>query len=262
MTQGGLLQLMDLINRRVVPELPPLLHLRQHDEAVTATLPVPQAAPGRTGAFVDMRSEATSLAEFLHDMGQLDQDEDIYLKPASDATKLTNSKSLCIYSVQIISAGSEIGIVGAVEGGDSYEDMKVSGAPFFEQVKELATNPVLRTKVGDVAVKIRIGGDLVNILEMMGLSKATSNFPCPTCHLPRVRFSDTSFDPALRVACNGTRLGRTRATIWNEAIKQPNQRKFSVKHVPLCPIPRDPNGLIIDAIVFCELHITVRLCGK
>ena len=248
--------------RRIVPDLPPLRHLKKNDDKVFESLPKPQAAPGRQGGFVNMRNEAIALVEFLHDMGQLNQEEDVYLKPAADALKLTNTTSLCIYSIQVISRGSEIGIVGAVSGGDSYEDLKECGGSFFKDLKDLATNPILKTKVGDIPFLIRIGGDLVCLLEMLGLSKASSNYPCAVCNLQRTRFWETSNNPLLVQACNSHVGGRTRASIMNEAIKAPNDRRFSVKHMPLCQYPLDPNGLIINAIVFCELHMRIRLCSN
>ena len=249
-------------HRRVVPELPPLLHIKEHDKTVTASLPQLFASPVREGGFVDMRTEAASLIDFLHDMGRLNLEDEIYVKPACDALKLTNTKSLCIYSVQVISAGSEIALVGAVEGGDGYDDMRYSGAPFLNNLKEFAKDPVLKTKVGHVSVKIRVGGDMVNMLEMLGLAKASSNHPCPACILPRNQFWKATVDEGLLRSCNNHELGRTRASIWNEAIKPPKDRCFSVKNAPIIPVPRDTNALIIDAVVFCELHMRVRLCGN
>ena len=247
--------------RRIIPDLPPLRHLKKHDDIVFASLPQLQAAPGRQGGFINMRNEAIALVEFLHDMGQLNLEEEVYLKPAADALKLTNTTALCIHSIQAISRGSEIGIVGAVSGGDSYEDLKECGGAFFKDLKDLATNPVLKTKVGEIPFLIRIGGDLVFLLELLGLSKATSNYPCAVCNLQKARFWETPYNPLLLQACNNHVGGRTRASIMNEAIKAPNDRHFSVKHMPLCQYPLNPNGLIIDAIVFCELHMRIRLCG-
>ena len=90
--------------RRVIPELPPLLHLKKYDQEVCASLVQPEAAPGREGGFVNLRAEAVAITEFLHDIGQLNLNEDVFLKPANDALKLTNSKSLCVYTPFKLSA--------------------------------------------------------------------------------------------------------------------------------------------------------------
>ena len=112
-----------------------------------------------------MRPEIAAQYEFLRDMNLVKPEDEVYVKPANDALKLTNTSSLCIFSVEtIVSAGSEIGVVGAVKGGDSYDELKDAGKPFFWQVRELAEHPIVKTKYGDVQIKIRIGGDMVNLL--------------------------------------------------------------------------------------------------
>ena len=43
-----------------------------------------------------------------------------------DAAKLTCYESICVYSLEsIFSGSSEIGLIGAVLGSDSYQDMEV-----------------------------------------------------------------------------------------------------------------------------------------
>ena len=48
----------------------------------------------------------------------------------------------------------------------------------------------------------------------------------------------------------------------NEAVKPVKDRSFGVKRLPLLPVPRNPNALLLDIIVVCELHMTMRMCGK
>ena len=246
-----------LSHRRIVSELPPLAHLRQHNKIVIASLPQPRAAPMRDGAFVQMIPEIKTQLEFLHEMGGVNLSEEVFIQPGIDAAKLTNTSSICVYSVKTISSMTDIGIIGCVIGGDGYKDMDEAGGPFFEQVKQLARNPFIQTKFGVVPVKIRIGGDLVNMNEQLGLSKASCNHPCPACTLHKDNFVTTSYNPHLRDACNGSALARSRASIMNEAIKSSPDK--GVKHLPLTPIPLDPNGLILDSIVFDVLHMRIRL---
>ena len=247
-------------HRRIVCELPPLSHIRQHNKIVMASLPQPQAAPRRDGAFVNLIQEIKTQLEFLHEMGGVDLSQEIFIQPGIDAAKLTNTSSICVYSVKTISKLTDIGIIGCVIGGDGYKDMDDSGGPFFEQVKKLAQNPLIQTKFGVVSIKIRIAGDLVNMNEQLGLSKASSNYPCPACNLHRDYFVSTSYNDNLRHACNGPALGRSRASIMNEAIKSSPDK--GVKHLPLTPIPLDPNCLILDSVVFDVLHMRIRLTSK
>ena len=246
-------------NRRLIKDLPPLAHLKQHDEALIAKMPPITQAPGRAGGFIPIRTEIKSQIEYLGRKGCLDLEEPVVVKCGIDATKMTHSETACVYSVETVSSATEIGLIGAVKGGDSATDMEECGQPYFEQLKELDKNPSIDTDLGPVDVKLRGGGDLSNIYAQLGLCKATSRYCCPICVLPKTRFHEAGFDPLLVQACNGRGLGRTRANIMNEAkLSKPG---FSVKELPKCPLPRDPNTLIIEWIVFCVLHADLRIAG-
>ena len=247
-------------NRRLIKDLPPLAHIRQHDAALIAKMPPITVAPGRAGGFTPIRTEVKSQIEYLDRKGCLDLEEAVIVKCGIDATKMTHNENACVYSVETVSSATEIGLVGAVKGGDSATDMEQCGKPFFDQLKELDTNPSVDTNVGPVKIALRGGGDLSNIYAQLGLCKATSRFCCPVCVLPKERFHEAGFDPLLVQACNGRQLGRTRANIMNEAVK--SKPGFSVKQLPQCPLPRDPNTLIIEWIVYCVLHADLRIAGE
>ena len=102
----------------------------------------------------------------------------------------------------------------------------------------------------------------LTITEVLGLSKASSNYPCVGCNLHRDNFATTTTNLRLRDACNGPALGRTRASIMNEAVKPIKDKSFGVKHLPLLPVPRNPNELILKIVVICELHMTIRIFGE
>ena len=153
--------------RRIISELPPLTHVKEYNHSVIAGMPALLDAPGRPGAFFSLRHEVKSQLEYLAQSNGLNSEETIYVKAGVDATRLDASKSVCIYSIETISSDSEIGLVGAVLGGDQYEDMALCGKPFFDQLKELAQNPNITTKYGNFAIEIRLGGDLCNLLEQL-----------------------------------------------------------------------------------------------
>ena len=246
-------------NRRLIKDFPPLEHLKL-DEALLATMPQITVAPGRPGGFTPIRSEIKAQIEYLDQKGDLNLAEPVIVKCGIDATKMTHNDNACVYSVETISSATEIGLVGAVKGGDSAKDMAACGPPYFEALKELDANPSIETNVGAVNVKLRGGGDLSNIYEQLGLCKATSRYCCPICVLPKDLFYRAAFDPEMVKHCNGRELGRTRANIMNEAVK--SKPEYSVKRLPQCPLPRDPNMLIIDWIVFCVLHAYLRGVGN
>ena len=246
--------------RRLIKDLPPLSHLKSYDESLKETLPKITVAPGRAGGFTPIRTEVKKQIEYLDRKGDLDLNEPVYVKTGIDATKMTNQDSACIYTVESISSKTEIGLVGAVKGGDSADDMEQCGKPYFEQLKELDINPLVETNAGVVKVELRGGGDLSNLYAQLGLCKATSKHPCPICVLPKDSFYATAFDPQLVQKCNGRQYGRTRANISNEAIK--SKPGYSVKRLPQCPLPRDPNKLIIEWVIYCVLHADMRLAGK
>ena len=243
--------------RRIIPDMPPFTHVRQYEEQIISKFPPLIDAPGRPGAFFPLRDEISSQIEYLHEMGKLNLAEPVYIKAGIDATKL-NSTSVCIYSIETISTATEIGIAGAVVGGDAYEDMQLTARPFLEQVKQLATNPIINTPIGDVEVKLRVGGDLANMLELLGLCKACSKNPCPLCTISKDQFAPAATNPSLRTACN-TYLGRTIANISNIAIQ--SKAQYGVKRLPLLPAPVDPNTPIGRLILICLLHARMRLTG-
>ena len=246
--------------RRLIKDLPPLTHLKLYDESLKAKLPPITVAPGRPGGFTPIRTEVKTQIEFLDRKGDLDQEKPVYVKCGIDATKMTNKDNCYVYSIETISSKTEIGLVGAVKGGDSADDMEKCGTSYFEELKELDVNPLVETNVGAVKVELRGGGDLSNLYAQLGLCKATSKYCCPICVLPKDRFYATAFDPNLVAGCNGRTYGRTRANISNEAIK--SKPDFSVKRLPQCPLPRDPNQLIVKWVVYCVLHADLRLAGK
>ena len=87
-------------NRRLINDLPPLAHLRQHDEALMAKMPPITAAPGRAGGFTLIRTEIKSQIEYLGRKGCLDLEEPVVVKTGIDATKMTHSETACVYSVE------------------------------------------------------------------------------------------------------------------------------------------------------------------
>ena len=235
----------------------PLTHVKQYEEQIISKFPPLIDAPGRPGAFFSLRHEISKQIEYLNKMGCLNLAEPVYIKPGIDATKL-NSSSICIYSIETISTATEIGLVGAVVGGDAYEDMQLTAHPFLEQVKDLATTPVINTPIGDIEVKLRVGGDLANILELLGLCKACSKNPCPICTISKEEFANAATNPSFRTACN-TILARTKANISNIAIQ--SKAQYGVKRLPLLPTPLDPNIPIGRLILICLLHARMRLTG-
>ena len=214
--------------RRIIKDLPPLTHLQIHNENVTSSLPPISQAPGREGGFLPIRVELKQQIEHLDKLGKLDPTETVYVKYGLDSTRLTHNDTCCIYSAETISESTEIGLVGAVDGGDSHGDMETAAPPFFEQIKELDQNPIIQTDIGDVKVELRGGGDLCNVYQQLGLCNATSKHNCPCCVLPKADFWKTADNEELLTACNGPELGRTRSNIMNDA-KQ-TKSAFSVKH--------------------------------
>ena len=241
--------------------MPPLNHVKSHDKSVIESLSRIEPAPNADGGFLPLRPEIKSELEFLNKKNELTQDEPIFVVAGYDAARLTNQQSATIFSVKAISTGTCIGIVGAVAGGDSYENMAKSATPFLRQVEELALNPVVSTDIGDIPVKIKIGGDLSSTYDLFGLGKAMSNCSCPCCVLPKGQFYLAALDERIWNSCNNAALGRTMANIRNEAKKSSN-RAFSVKNSPLSRVPVNPTDLIVNWIIICLLHARMRLCGK
>lgn len=246
--------------RRINGNLPCLSHIKAHDKEVAETLPPIEASPNRNGGFVSLRAEIKLQCEYLYKIGDLQLNEPILVKCGTDATKLTYNTQACVYSVQTItSAGSDIGIIGAVPGGDSNTDLKECGPPYLKSLLELALNPVVKTEVGDFRVAVRIGGDMCHQLELFGLSKATARHPCVICVIPKNMFYRIAADPSLFNVWNSD-ASRTIANITNEAVAA--KKKFSVKTQPLSPLPLDPNEYIANVLLICLLHLIMRIVGK
>ena len=121
-------------------------------------------------------------------------------------------------------------------------------------------NPVVTTAIGNIRIKLRIGGDLSNVYDLLGLCKATGKYSCPCCVLAKDQFYLPAFNLETYIACNNATLGRTMANIRNEAKKSSN-REFSVKNPPLTRVPVNPTELIVSRITWDSLHATMRLCG-
>ena len=245
--------------RAIIKDLPPTSHLKEHHAIVMASLPKIIPAPVRKGGFLDIRGELKLQMEQLNRLDLLDLSEPVYVKGSLDATQYKHNGSMCIYTVEAISKGTEIGLVGLVEGGDGGVEMDESAGPFFDQILELDKNPIIQTDFGEVPVEVKGGGDLCNLYAQLGLCAATAKHSCPLCVLPKLSFWSAAFDPDLTEACNDRRLGRTRGNIMNEAVK--TNPSFSVKGLPRTPLPRDPNALIISWMLICSLHIDLRLAG-
>ena len=128
--------------------------MKSYDESLKAKLPTISVAPGRAGGFTPIRAEVKEQIEYLDRKGELDLKEPVYVKCGIDATKMTNKDNSCVYSVETISSKTEIGLVGAVKGGDSADDMEKCGTPYFEMLKELDVNLLVETELGAVKVKL------------------------------------------------------------------------------------------------------------
>ena len=234
--------------------------MKAHDKVLIDSLPPIEVAPNVDGCHLPLRSEIKSQLEFLYEKSDLNLEEPVYVIPGIDATRATNRESVTVFSIKTVSTGTCIGIVGAVAGGDHYENMAKSATPFLRQVEELVMNPIITTAIGNVQITVRIGGDLSNLYDLLGLGKATGKYSCPCCILPKDQFFLPAIDVDTYNACNDATLGRTMANIQNEAKKSSN-RAFSVKNPPLTRVPVDPTELIVNWIMLCLLHATMRLCG-
>ena len=191
-------------------------------------------------------------------MGFVRPEEPIWVKAGLDGTKLTHRDSVCVFSISAItSLSSVIGIIGATPGSDSYEDMILCGAPFFQQLKDLEANPTIATDAGNFVTNLKLGGDMSNQLDLFGLAKASSGHPCLLCVLDKKRFGDVFFDPLLYRACNSTLL-RSRALIINDAR---GAKEYSTKHFPVSLNPIDPSKPLIRMVVIDFLHQSMRIVG-
>ena len=244
--------------RRINSSIPPLTHLKQYDQEVIAEFPPLIDAPGRTGAFFPLRPELGNIAVHLVKKGELVVGTPLKVKMGADATKYNHISSICVYTAALITETvSEIAVVGCVLGGDGTQDMDETATPFFEQVKELALNPSIKTPVGEFLVTIYCGGDLCNILAQYGLASASSNYPCPICVCHRSLFATIPFQPQLLRDCNSSTMARTRGNIFAEAAK--SKPSFGVKNAPLSPIPISLNMPLISVILYDSLHALLRL---
>ena len=245
--------------RSVSQALPPLTHIKQYEAELR--LPEIEVAPGRSGGFCSLEEDSKTQLEHLAKVNDLTPEDEVTIKIGIDGTRLVKGMSACLYSATVItSKGSSIGVIGAIAGGDAWEDMQLCGKPFFNQVFNLAKNPKICTSAGVFNVKIRVGGDMCNILELFGLAKASSSHPCFYCVLNKSQFYLIPSHPELREACNHGPLVRTRGGIIEEAKK--SVRNFSVKNFPLSPLPLDLNRPLLLEVLLCSLHYIMRAVGK
>ena len=252
--------------RAFTADLVPLTHLKAHDALIKSFLLSSfQKAPGRKGAFCSVIDEVAIQIDHLWIMGYLKRGEIIFVKAGIDATRLTTKMSVCMYTVQVISdSSSRTGAVGACVGGDAYEDLILSGRPFFQDVEKLAKNPQIESHGESFSLNVLMGGDMANILEIFGLSKASSRNPCEFCTLDKNSFhfaAQESFEGAQKVndACNSF-LARNKANILNAASEP--AKNFGVKRAPISPLPLDPAMALINVVLICMLHMRLRLVGK
>ena len=112
-------------------------------------------------------------------------EQHLYVKFALDGTKFEHKSGACVYTVGVIADNlSDIGVIGACYGADAYEDLILTAKPFFEGMLKFAEYPFVDTSAGLLHVDVKLGGDLVSVLEIFGLAKASSGHPCPFCCLP------------------------------------------------------------------------------
>ena len=252
--------------RSFAMDLVPLTHLKSHDFLLASFLPSFQKAPGRNGAFCSILEEISIQVAHLGKMGHLKQGELLAVKAGIDATRLTTKMCVCVYTIAVISDSSSlIGAVGACAGGDAYEDLMLSGLPFFKELKSVAQKPQVECQGSFYNFTVLMGGDMANILEIFGLSKASSRNPCEFCVVKKSLFhlaAQESFEAAdaFNNTCNSSSLARTRANIHNSAAESTNN--FGVKRTPICPLPLDPTMFLISVVLICMLHMRMRLTGK
>ena len=192
--------------------LPPLAHIKPHDAEII--LPEIEVAPGRSGGFCSLQGEIKTQIEHQNIVEDLSPRDELSIKLGIDGTRLVRNVSVCVYSVAVIwSKSSSIGIVGAVTGNDAYEDMMLCAKPFFTQVVAIATNPQVQTSAGLFKFKVKIGGDMSNLLELFGLSKACSSFPLLLLHPPQVPVLPHPISPKSRPRLQPLSFGAHKG--WN-----------------------------------------------
>ena len=120
----------------------------------------------------------------------------VHVKFASDSTVLSHLLSACVTTVHTITnKGDEIGVVGVVSGGDSWEDMMLCAKPYLDQLHEFAKNPQITTEKGTYQIIVHVGGDMCHLLSAYGQMQASSGYPCFVCVLPKSDFYLTLFHP-------------------------------------------------------------------
>ena len=239
--------------------LPPLSHIKSHNALIM--LPEIEVAAGKSGGFCKVLQEVETQLNHLTKVVELRPTDEVHIKAGIDSTKLVNKNSVCVYTIaSIAKKGSQIGAVGAVQGGDAWEDMQLSAVPFLNQLEALAKDPNVATAAGIFKVKIVWGGDMCNLLELFGLSKACSKYPCLYCLLSKTQFAAIPYRSDIYTMCNESHLVRTRANILDESRK--SVRRYSVKNSPLSPLPLDPSQPLLTIVVICMLHLVMRIVGK
>ena len=245
--------------RRLHPSLPPFSHIHQYDQLMAQDAPMIMDAPAREGGFLKLREEVAKQATFLFQTKSLEPQEPFWVKFGIDATKISHNQSVCVYTASVITCkGSTIGIVGATVGGDSHEDMRLAGPPFFEQLPDLEQNPFIEIASGRHQMKVVFGGDMCNLLELYGLKKACSGHPCIFCVIPKKSFAAV-FENSSLANAGKTNLLRSRGQI---IVDVRGQKGFSTKAIPLSPLPSDPCKQLIYLVLFCILHLRMRLAGN
>ena len=173
--------------------------------------------------------------------------------------EIITDQTVCVYTISVItSSSSDIGVVGAVLGGDGHADMSLCGPPFFSQLKQMEAEPILQTSTNQYPYTLMVGGDMSNILEMFGLKKASSHHPCIYCIVPKDQFGALFYNPEFYNAATSALL-RSRGQIIMDAR---GSTIFGTKNIPISPIPSDPCMKLIYIVLICVLHMRMRLTGN
>jgi hypothetical protein len=178
--------------RRLCPDLPFSSHVKRFLAELTLTLAPISRVPGlRSGGYLNTKTEAINLFNHEVQIGTITEGSRILLKIGGDGTRISKKETGTVYTIAISNEHKplNIGLTGVVLAKDDYVTMKETAMPLLNECRSVAQILRLESESGFfVSVKWVLGGDMIWLLDIYGLSKPTANFPCLFCHMRKDQF--------------------------------------------------------------------------
>ncbi len=210
--------------------------------------PTPNNVPGARMCFTELLRDR--VAHFLKEHPEK-KGETIKIKICGDGAKTSRVANYISLSFSIVDdcastmAAKGIHAIAIINGAEDYDNMAAGFETTFKEINESVEQGSIMIEESKVGLEFYAGADMKFLLNIYGLSNATSMYACIYCKVPKTERWNTTKPLSYYNSCPQKRTVEELTSTYTK-------NEYNAVRKPLLKIP-------LDHVVIDELHLLLRV---